>query len=244
MDCLKCKGRGGVEYKPPGAIMPGTLACTCVRDRDIRYNLERGWKGLTAPEVVPVEESPLAEYHDRTLWVTAPLMVFRSHLHRIAYDRGARWKFNLFSDADMMNAWLSRMETNELLDTDVYLDRVVRAAPSGRFAALVDLVEPPSLLIVRTGVKVARNSAMPEVFLEALRHREQISKPTWVVDSPVFPLGEGQVAYSEQVMEFLSDWPRMVLSAEGEEEEGVDQEEEEGVDQRPKTIVLGNAVGS
>jgi len=211
--CPKCGGRGVVDYKSPRSIVPGTLVCSCVRERDILHNLERGWRGLTKAR--PVEATPLSEYAGQDLWVTSPLGVFRNHLYRVAYDQGPRWPFNLFSDADLMDSWLSRVEVHDIYDTDVFLERARRSAVSGRFAALVDLVDPPGLLILRVGVKVARNAAMPEVLLEGLRHREQVSKPTWVVDSPGNSLGEGHVSYNEPVGEFLSDWDHITLSGKG-----------------------------
>jgi len=106
-----------------------------------------------------------------------------------------------------MDAWLSRKL--DVKDADVVMLR--EQADIHRYDALVDLIEPPALLVLVCGVKAARNEAMPEVFLEALRHREHLSKPTWVVDQPSYPLGDGHISYSYAVGDFLSEWPRVKL---------------------------------
>jgi hypothetical protein len=208
-DCPKCRGRGVYDYTPPGAIVPGVLTCECVRDRDIRLNMERGWRGLST--AAPPDETWLSEFAHRNLWLTAESRVLRRHFHRICYEQGPYWRFQVSSDADMMDAWLSNIGNAELYDADVNLLRQRGEQVSNRYAALVDLVEPPSLLVLCVSVKAARNSAMPEVLLEALQHRHHLDKPTWVVDVPSKPLGPHHIAYDEYVGDFISDWPHFGL---------------------------------
>jgi len=205
--CPECKGRGVIDYKPPGAIVPGALACKCVKLRDYRLNMERGWRGLS--KYKPVKRSPLADQVEENLRITSSEKTLRRHLARVALGQAPRWPFFVFSDADLMDAWLSRVDVEEILDPDI--GQLRRTAVSGRFGALVDLVDPPALLILRMGVKAARNVAMPEVFLEALQHRSMIDKPTWVVDTPAYVLKDGHIAYDFRVGEYLSEWPHIDL---------------------------------
>lgn len=216
-DCPKCRGRGVYDYTPEDAVVPGVLTCECVYDRDIRTNMERGWRGLSTV-VAPVEDTWLTEYADRNLWVTASMRTFKKSLYRVAYERGRYWRFQVSSDADMMDAWLSNIGTSELYDGDVQVLRQRADQVSNRFCALVDLVEPPDLLIISVSVKAARNVAMPEVLLEALQHRAHLDKPTWVVDLPSKPLTMGHIAYSDGVGEFLYEWDHYQLDDEAEPE--------------------------
>jgi len=223
-ECPACKGRGVVEYTPPRSVIPGVVVCKCVRTRDIYRNLERAWRGLSRPKYKWDGESPLVDYLDENLWIRAKEGVLRRHLRRLGFQQGPSWFLNVFSDADLMDAWLSRVEDEEVYDPDVQAIR--RTAVSGRFRALVDLVEPPGLLVLRVGVKAARNSAMPEVFLEALLHRSMVDKPTWIVDTPGNPLEPGHLSFDSRVGTYLEEWPYLKLDLETEafvEEDGADE---------------------
>jgi hypothetical protein len=179
--------------------------------------MERGWRGLSLV-VNPVDETWLSDYARRDLWLTVSTKGLRQNLYRVAYEQGQHWRFQVSSDADMMDAWLSNIGTSELYDGDVQVLRRKADQVSDRFCALVDLVEPPDLLIICVSVKAARNSAMPEVLLEALQHRAHLAKPTWIVDLPSKPLTMGHISYSDGVAEHLYDWDHYQLDDEPEPE--------------------------
>lgn len=212
-ECPRCKGRGVIpvprdEDDPPDWRGERTQPCPCVYIRDVARNIERGWRGLLKAD--PVPDSPLKK-EGRTesdLLITATHYSFRCHLKHVAGRMPSNWGFLVVTDADMMDAWLSPRV--KVRDADVDLIRQQRAA-ARKYDALVDLVEPPELLVVLVGVKAARNEAMPEVLLEALQHRAHLSKPTWVVDHPDKPLQDGHISYSHSVGQFLSDWSRIEL---------------------------------
>jgi hypothetical protein len=109
------------------------------------------------------------------------------------------------SDATLMSAWLSNLQLaqSEIIDPD--FQRNIRVQ------SLEDLAESPSLLIVRLGVKMARNSAMPEVLVETIELREHLSKPTWIVEEPNRPLQEGHISWSRAVDESIEGWERINL---------------------------------
>lgn len=208
--CQFCHGRGVVsvppERRPQRIIGDVTEICACVMIRDVVMNMERGWKGLTkAPPLG--SHSLLKEFIDQSVWVTASTLVFRQHLKHIAGRMGPRWDFVVVSDADLMDAWLSY--GIDVYDADVDAKR--RSKVKDKYAALVDLVEPPDLLIIHLGVKAARNSAMPEVLLEAVKHREHIDRPTWVVDQPNYPLADGHISFNQQVHDFMATWKHVVV---------------------------------
>ena len=211
-NCPECGGRGVVPVPPerrsPFACGEAVMVCKCRVVRDIRINLERGWKGLTKAKPIP---SPLLEKTKQNLWITCSSSSLRGYLQYVASRMGTNWNFLVKSDADLMDAWLS--PGIEVYDADVDQMRHVEVS---KYVMLVDLIEPPELLILHLGVKAARNKAMPEVLLETIKHRAHIDKVTWIADQPHWRLGDSHLSYNAQVGDFLSDWEHLEL--EGEEE--------------------------
>jgi len=104
-----------------------------------------------------------------------------------------------------MSAWLSNISLaqSDIIDPDFTREITVRG--------LEDMAEAPSLLIVRLGVKMARNSAMPEVLIETIELRQHLNKPTWIVVDPNRPLCEGHIAWSRGVEDVLLGWNNIRL---------------------------------
>ena len=155
------------------------------------------------------QPSPLIKHVASSIWVTASKTTFLPHLRSVAIRQYPSWNFRVVSDAELITAWLATvaLKGKEIFDPDVRLED----NPSLLHLTLVDLVEPPSLLVIRLGVKSARNVAMSEVFLEALALRDHAGLPTWVFDQPDSPLQEGHLCYSPQVINFIEDWPHITL---------------------------------
>ena len=70
---------------------------------------------------------------------------------------------------------------------------------------------PPGLLVIRMGVKVARNQASPEVLAEAVNLRSHSGKPTWIWDEPTHPLGPGHLFWSDAVADIVGEWEQIKL---------------------------------
>lgn len=211
-NCPMCRGRGVVEAPPkPGRIIVGgrTVPCGCILERDILVNVERGWRGLT--QALPILASPLKGHEDKNLRITAGHKTIREHLRHVAVRQGPKWSFNVVSDADLMDSWLARIDDGDIIDGDV--EQLRRQPVTSKYGALVDMVEPPDLLIMIMGVKAARNSAMPEVVLEALQHRAHKSKPTWIVDQPEYRLVGGHISHSGHIVALIDKWPYIDLDA-------------------------------
>lgn len=158
--------------------------------------------GLSKAPVI--KESPLLGRDGESLWITAHKLTFLAHLRHVALRKPPSWQFRVVSDAQMMTAWLATasLKGAEIFDADA-------VSVSLTHATLVDLVEPPELLVVYLGIKAARNEAMPEVLLETLTHRGFLGKPTWLWDQPSHPLSEGHLSYSSYIADYLSDWPHL-----------------------------------
>jgi hypothetical protein len=207
--CKVCEGSGRLTVKRPGP--PTFELCTCVLKHEILLNLDRGMHGLS--RAGKVSSSPLLPYADKCLHVTARRDWFMEHLKYVGIRQGARWGFQVVSDADLMQAWLATaaLQGHEIRDPDA-AEGLSR--PSLDYLTLVDIALPPTLLIIRVGVKTARNVAMPEVLLEAMRYRQHENKPTWIWDAPDYPLAEGHISWSPLVSEEMDGWRRV---REGEE---------------------------
>jgi len=207
--CPHCDGDGFVlvpreEHLGAQSIRhpPTYRRCQCMLHRDILANVEKGMPGLTGAAVLK-RPSPLMGQHDKNVWITAPKPWFMAHLRHVAIRRPPTWYFKVISDAEAMTAWLASVaiKGQDILDPDA-------ATVSITHLTLDDLVIPPELLIVRLGVKVARNVATPEVLLEALHLREHKRLPTWIWDTPHEPLEEGHICYSPQVGDYVEGWTR------------------------------------
>lgn len=209
-DCPHCHGAGVILVpRREGAKGPPEYTrCTCTLRKDILANVEKGYKGLSKAN--PVKKSKLIGKDGVNLWITGDSDKFLRHLRHVAIRKPPTWHFKVTSDVDLMSAWLAGLAVKgaEILDADVSSVR-----SSTEYLTLVDLVLPPELLIIRVGVKAARNQAAPEVLLEALTHRQFNGLPTWVWDTPDYVLGPGHISYSQAVGKELKGWERVKLDA-------------------------------
>lgn len=164
-------------------------------------------QGLSRAERVP--DSPLLPLCAEDVWVTASEDWFRAHLRHVAVRQPPNWRFKVITDADLVQAWLA---TAALGGAEIY-DADAAEAYSRRslsYLTLVDIAVPPTLLIIRLGVKAAPNKEMPNVLLEAIQHRTHEERPTWVWDQPSAPVVDtSHRCHSEDVVRTLSQWHRV-----------------------------------
>ena len=185
-----------------GTHPPSMTRCDCVLREDLLANAERVMPGLsTAPSVT---RSSLAEAWSKNIWVTANSQWFSAHLRHVAVRRPPVWAGRVVSDADLVTSWLAStaLKGIEILDADAY-------EASIKYLTLTDLATPPDLLIIRMGVKVARNVACSEVLAEAINMRLHLKRPTWIWDQPDRPLMEGHLFWSSDVDFSLATFQRV-----------------------------------
>jgi len=174
-------------------------------------NARRGWGALVDAE--PVKWSPLQKETHRCVWATATNQALKGHLKRVVLSMPPSWFFRVVTDAQLMDAWLAKnLDEDEIIDVDV---RELRRAKRQAFSSLSSLTDPPALLIIRLGIKAARNSAMSEVLLETINTRDHANQPTWLVDHPDHRLAPGHLAYDDLVKDVIQDWPKIDLLPEG-----------------------------
>lgn len=207
-ECNVCGDTGFTVVEDGTHGPPTTQVCMCVLRRQLLANLERGMRNLSlAAPLLKGERSPLGPHVKADLRVTASTSWFTSHLRHTAARQSPDWGFRVVTDADLMQAWLATasLQGTEIIDADIR-----EAAPASlRKLTLVDIAEPPELLIIRLGVKAARNSAMPEVLYEALLIRNHVGRPTWLWDQPDTPFDESHLSFSRLVEEYVFGWPKV-----------------------------------
>jgi len=202
-DCPDCFGTGMVPEAPDPPHPPKHTRCTCVIRKDVLANVERGLPGLSKAPVI--KSSPLLGKEASNLWITGG-SDFLAHLRHVAVRQPTMWFLRVTSDAELVTAWLAdvALKGSEIIDPDAYMVRT-------KYLSIVDLVTPPDLVVIRMGVKVARNAASPEVLAEALRERSHLMRPTWVWDEPGHPLNAGHLFWSKDVKSALVGYERITL---------------------------------
>lgn len=207
--CPICKGEGRIPVETSGP--PIDRKCICIAKAERYQNAERGWSGIT-DNVTRLNGAPMTKHLQHNVWITASRAWMKAHLLAITLNKPLAWRFNMESDVSLMNAWLASITVQgmEILDPEA---REHYTAYSVAKLTVTDLAVPPDLLILQMGVKSARNSAMPEVFIEALNERAQAGKYTWVWDDVSSPLGVGMPVYSAELLQIISSWERVKIAA-------------------------------
>lgn len=207
-NCPHCGGRGVITLKVKGP--PQTKRCKCVLRQALIENINRGWYNLSKSS--PLRETPLLGRHKENLWITTGIETFKKHLLRVALGQSPDWFFKVITDADLITSWLGsvtlRASGMGILDPDAN-------AVSARFSSLVDLIHPPELLIIRLGVKKARNVAMGEVLWETLEHRIHEGRPVWLVDTYEDPLTPAHICWIDGLQIKLNQLRHIQLEKDG-----------------------------
>ena len=208
-DCPHCEGTGMVEFPYPEGERhpPRFMRCECVLREDIIANAERVMPGLVSAPIV--KRSPLANAWGENVFITSSEKWFKAHLRFVALRRPPIWAGRVISDADLVTSWLASVALNgkDILDPDAY-------GVSTQYITLADLVVPPDLLVIRMGVKVARNVAAPEVLSETIMLRKHERRPTWIWATPEQPLSPGHLFWSDDVARCIQDFKRVGASKE------------------------------
>lgn len=203
--CEKCNGYGFIQKYTGKYGLPEAYPCDCRIDKSVNVQCERAWTGLS--KIPPKKKSALNGKLEKDLIVIADKSSLSLHLRSSIWNLRNPMKFvKVVSDATLMSAWLSNLTlaNSEIYDPDFQRDL--------RVGSLEDLAESPHLLVIRLGIKMARNSAMPEVLVETIELRQHLSKPTWVVCEPDRPLEEGHLSWSRAVEDSIDGWDRVIPS--------------------------------
>lgn len=216
-ECPECAGKGWI-YASSMLTLPGEKGghyCRCAQDFLKIKNMERVWKSLSeAPMPAGLrDEPPLRRLLRHNVWMTAKEKHLKAHLKALAFSMNDMWDARVYSDKDLLKAWLNTAyaQGHKIYDTEISESMVTVKA-----MYIDELVEPPDLVVLVLGVKQAPNKETPNVLLEAVRSRMHIGKPMWIVDQP-----DGRIdqmhhrGYSEQLEGLLAHWPHVRLTATG-----------------------------
>jgi len=112
------------------------------------------------------------------------------------YRQLPSFTFRVVDDDLMLSVWLGKKS---------YRSRASRVREDVEtYNDLADLLEDPSLVIIRLGI-AQRNVAIGDVLGLALGIRDRVSKPTWVVED-LNPYIDGNPAYAKVAAKFMEDY--------------------------------------
>lgn len=200
-NCPTCGGSGYIEQWEPGKV-PYTVRCKCLKKKELAQALNRVWPGLGRS--VGVVDSPLAGYLGKNLWASGSKASIKAHLREVIVKSGRPGDFRVYDDVDLPRAWLGELKDYEIIDVELSL-----TTPQAR--DLTELIDLPKQLVLFLGVKHNPMQTMPRTLLETLNRRERVDKPTWVFDSSEYPLTDGHVCFSGDIMDYLSPWDHIML---------------------------------
>lgn len=212
--CPRCRGVGDIQEA--GCWM----YCVCVRRQDQAQRVKAYWPPdvLQAAGRGEVRRSVLEGRLRESLWIRTERDVLVAHLARALVVSLRIELVRVASDADLATAWLARV-AGKVRDEEV---REMSRDEADRFDRLEDLVLPPALLVVQLGVKAAALKDLPGLVMEAIRLRQQRSRPTWIVDTAAKPLAPGHLAHSDELAAMLATWGQVQIASAQEAGEKVD----------------------
>lgn len=198
--CEKCGGSGKIMVDAMTHKM-----CLCLYNRKMRTHL-----GTDLATATPVKNSPLyqevvqpdgktslVDLTKKNLFVKAWWDELRGHLKWTFYCKGPTFFFQTVTDERVRNVFVGNEQyshrTRKTRD-DVEANNSLR-----------DLLgETWHLAIIRIGFLGYRNQAMAGALLEALRIRESLVLPTWIIEEPRSILAPGHFSYSEELFDYIN----------------------------------------
>lgn len=218
MTCEQCFGERVIPIPqqewPPGVFQP-MRPCPCTAKTDSDEYLNRVWARLA--EATPARSSPLGKHVGANLRISSSLGDLRRHLAKVARDNEKKLAMRVCSDIDLITAWL--YSAGEIHDPEAAETR--DRDDVATYPRLSSLVDPPDLLVLLLGMKMAPNRGAPNVVMETLVSREILDKPTWVVERVGAPLGPRHPSYSEELLALLASWTPVTLTKVAEAPEPV-----------------------
>jgi len=190
--CPWCDGSGWVivpTTDAKGDATSGPGPCRCLIWRTIRPRLH-GLRGVKMPP-----SGELDPKTDTSMHLIGPWSVLAPHILHAVVRR--MWGLTL--------EWSFRIITDEDVRTANFADKA-NLAKAKETTGIPDLVEPPDLLVVRVGYLTQKLKDFDTVFLDALKRREKLNSPIWIVeDQDDTPLKKCPI-YSPQLEAYMSSW--------------------------------------
>lgn len=180
--------------------------CICAYARELRAHLERVCEGNAGKDLVAatiLESSPLYEpggsdLTQSNLFIKTPsLWALYPHLKWVLTFKGLSFTTKLVTDMMLKGVWVG--------DESYAMRAKSKRDNVETFNSISDLIgEHVHLAIIQLGV-VQKNVRLPEIILEALKLREALSLPTWLLETPDKPFGPGAPAYSYETAKYIEE---------------------------------------
>jgi hypothetical protein len=195
-DCPKCRN---TRHLPVDEYTDRPCTCTYLAVARARIPAV-----ILEPVIDWPHPNPLCQYNDdktrimgtqahQDLHLVGPWETLRPYLACALYfqvNTKPAWSCAVTTDNAILRASVGN---GELYPGDGKRERV----------QMSDIVTPPSLLIVRLGYIPGPNKAAPSSLLEAIKSREALGKPTWVIEDPSEPFKTGYAAWSSEVSKYI-----------------------------------------
>lgn len=241
--CQTCGGTGKIVIDEFTHRM-----CTCLYVRKMRAHLgpdlitaKPVFDGPLFQQVYDPEQGnlPTVDLTPKNLFIKSWWNDLRGHLKWAFFCKGPLYYFHIVTDERIRNVFVG----NEQYTTK---SRKTRDDVQSN-NSLHDLIgETYDLVVIRLGFLGYKNVAMAGALLEALRIREAMVKPTWIIEEPNSVFGPGHFSFSEELAEYITHRYEVVdlvvdkdRKAEPRGVEGVSMDDEPGMvleDDRPKPV--------
>lgn len=178
--------------------------CVCLYNRKMRTHL-----GSEIATATPVKNSPLFQEVEglhgqmvlkdltkKSLFIKSWWDELRGHLKWALYCKGPTFFFQVVTDERIRSVFVGNEQYS-------HRSRKVRDDVEAN-NSLRDLVgETYNLVIIRLGFLGYKNQAMAGALLEALRIRESLVLPTWIIEEPRSIFAPGHLSYGEELADYI-----------------------------------------
>jgi hypothetical protein len=170
--------------------------CICAYAKDMKVHLGPVIASARSIEASPLYVSGGDDLTKECIVIRGWWEDVRSHLKWVLFHKGLRFRYRLITDEKLVSVYLGK---------EAYAVRAKsRRDDVETYNGLVDLIgEEFPLVIIRLGCLGHANRAAPGILKEALMLRENIGRPTWLVETPDAVWGEGNPSYSLDVATYV-----------------------------------------
>lgn len=204
--CPKCNGKHWKYETSEDSEVPIPVPCVCLKSHmwagylghDL-FNVQAVESHLYNPVIDPETRDISGDMTEDNLFIKGLWSEVTRHLKFVLYSKRKQhqnFTFRIVDDSMLLEVWLGKhsytSRSKQTRDTDV------------TYNSLRDLLEDPSLMIIKLGVMSTPNRAAPRVLMEALAIRHQLNKPVWLVEG-WNPFGGNHLCYSPEVDNFIDE---------------------------------------
>ena len=192
--CKMCGGTGKILVDEYTIRM-----CICAYAKMLRKHIGDDIALVKAPKSSPLFVPNGVDRTTENLILQGSWRDVAPHLKWVLSYKGLKFRSRVTDDKEILDVWLNKRCMAQLDKSNPFNYPVI--------ATMLELMGPHNdLVIIRFGSLMHPNKAMANVLIEALRQREFKNKPTWLIEEPYMPFGEGHTAWNSNVAAYLEAW--------------------------------------